>query len=247
MNLHELDTKAPKHLEKEKVKEETAALKKELDVLQNLLYAENKHAVLVVVQGMDASGKDGAIKKVFGGLNPQGLGVQSFKVPTELEASHDFLWRIHQHAPPKGYIQLFNRSHYEDVLVTRVHGWCTDEQAHQRFEAINNFEHLLTVHNKTLIFKFYLHISAEEQQERFAERLTDPAKFWKYNKRDSEEAALRPRYLQMYEDVFRHCNTVPWHIVPADNNWYKENYIARTVVEGLKGLNMKYPQQPADR
>jgi PPK2 family polyphosphate:nucleotide phosphotransferase len=247
MRLKDLSSVSPAETEKAKTKEATEALKKELDVLQNLLYAENKHAVLIILQGLDASGKDGAIKKVFGGLNPQGLQVQSFKVPTEKELSHDFLWRIHQHAPQRGYIQLFNRSHYEDVLVTRVHGWCDDELAKKRFKAINDFERLLVEQNNTIIFKFYLHVSAEEQQKRFAERVEDPAKFWKYNKRDQEEAKLRDQYLEMYEDVFAHCSEVPWVIVPADHNWYKEHIIAKTVVEGLRKVDMKYPKLPEDR
>ena len=142
---------------------------KELDELQNLLFAENKHSVLVVIQGMDGSGKDGVIRNVFGNMNPQGVTVKSYKVPTAEELSHDFLWRIHQHAPAKGMIQVFNRSHYEDILVTRVHKWCDDETAQKRMKAINDFEELLQEHNNTHILKFYLHISPEEQHEQ-AER-----------------------------------------------------------------------------
>lgn len=240
--LSGLSTKAPKDLEKKETKERTENLLEELDELQNLLYAEGKHAVLVILQGLDASGKDGAINKVFGRLNPQGVMVKSFKVPTEEELKHDFLWRIHQHAPARGMMQIFNRSHYEDVLVTRVHGWCDEATAQQRFDAINHFEELLTLHNYTVIFKFYLHISPEEQQERFKERLEDPSKQWKYNARDFDEAKLWDQYRQVYEDVFEHCSVVPWTLVPADQNWYKEYLIAKTVVDALKGLNMSYPQ-----
>jgi PPK2 family polyphosphate:nucleotide phosphotransferase len=240
--LQELSTKAPKEFDKKETKEETARLLSELDELQNLLYAQGEHSVLVIFQGMDASGKDGAIKKVFTEVNPQGIQVSSFKVPTEEELKHDFLWRIHQHVPAKGMIQVFNRSHYEDVLITRVHGWCDDDTARKRFEAINNFEELLSVHNATLIFKFYLHISPEEQQERFRERIDDKTKQWKYSEKDFEEAKLWDRYMKMYEDVFEHCDTVPWDIIPADQNWYKEFLIAKTVVGRLKELNMKYPQ-----
>lgn len=240
--LDEISTKALKEFDKKTTKEETANLLKELDELQNLLYAESKHAVLVILQGMDASGKDGAIKKVLGQLNPQGLRVTSFKTPTEEELKHDFLWRIHPHAPAKGMIAVFNRSQYEDVLITRVHGWCDDATAEMRFDAINNFEKLLVLHNSTLIFKFYLHVSEGEQQERFKERMEDPTKFYKYNKNDFKEAALRNQYLRMYEDVFENCSIVPWTIVPADQNWYKEYIIAKNLVEGLKGLDMKYPQ-----
>ena len=240
-NLTQIDTRAPKDRDKKKTKDETEELLQTLNELQNLLYAENKHAVLVVLQGMDASGKDGVIRKVFGRANPLGVRVQPFKVPTEEELSHDFLWRIHQHAPAKGMIQVFNRSHYEDVLVTRVHGWCSDQLAQERFDAINNFEKLLALHNSNVILKFYLHISPEEQQERLKERMQDPTKMWKYNKKDSQEAQLWDKYRQVYEDVFENCSAIPWTIVPADQNWYKEYCIARHLVEALQALNMEYP------
>src|SRR5689334_10030385 len=186
--LNTTPTKAPKEFDKKETKEETVNLLKELNELQNLLYAEGKHAVLVILQGMDASGKDGAINKVFGQLNPQGISVRSFKKPTEEELHHDFLWRIHQNAPGKGTIGVFNRSQYEDVLITRVHGWCDDATAKKRFKAINDFEQLLSAHNSTTIFKFYLHISREEQADRFREREEDPSKQWKYNEQDYAEA-----------------------------------------------------------
>src|SRR6476620_3049994 len=240
--LSDIRTKAPKELDKEKIKGETAKLVKRFDELQDLLYAESKHAVLVILQGLDASGKDGVINKVFGQFNPQGVQVKSFKVPTQEELKHDFLWRIHRNAPEKGLIQIFNRSQYEDVLVTRVHGWCDDETAFKRFEAINNFEQLLKIHNNTLVFKFYLHISPEEQQQRFKDRMEDPRKQWKYNKRDFEEAAMWDKYMKAYEDIFQNCNVLPWTIVPADQNWYKEYVIAKEVVEALTKLDMKYPQ-----
>lgn len=240
-SLREIPTTAPRELDKKVVKEETEGLLQELGELQNLLYAEGKHALLVVLQGMDASGKDGVIRKVFGRINPQGVQVQSFKVPTEEEAGHDFLWRIHRHAPAKGMVQVFNRSHYEDVLVTRVHGWCSDALAQQRFDAINAFETLLSLHNNTHILKFYLHVSAEEQALRLQERIADPTKHWKYNPKDEAEAKLRDKYLQMYEDAFAHCSALPWTIVPADQNWYKEHLIAKQVVATLKSLQMQYP------
>ena len=240
--LKDISTRAPKDMDKKQTKEKTLELLEELDELQYLLYAENKHSVLVILQGMDASGKDGVINNVFGQLNPQGVSVKSYKAPTDEELSHDFLWRIHHYAPAKGMIKVFNRSHYEDVLVTRVHGWCDDKTAEKRFDAINNFEELLMEHNATEIFKFYLHISPEEQQERFKERLEDPRKQWKYNKNDSVEAGLWDKYQNMYEDVFENCQVSPWIIVPADQNWYKEYIVAKTVVERLKELDMKYPQ-----
>lgn len=241
IKLKDISTRAPKDLDKESTKKKTEEILEELDELQNLLYAESRHSVLVVIQGMDASGKDGVIRNVFGSMNPQGVTVRSFKAPTSEELAHDFLWRIHSVAPPKGMIQLFNRSHYEDILVTRVHKWCDDATAKRRMKAINDFEQLLQEHNSTQILKFYLHISPEEQQERLEERLHDPAKQWKYNEKDFEEAKLWDEYMSMYEDCFDKCNDVPWTIVPSDQNWYKEYTIAKALRDLLRSLNMQYP------
>jgi len=242
IKLSEISTTAPRKLEKDEVKEETKRLLEELDELQNLLYAQRKYSVLVVLQGMDASGKDGAVRNVLGQMNPLGVQVQPFKAPTEEETAHDFLWRIHRHAPAKGMIQVFNRSHYEDILIQRVHKWIDDKTAYKRMEAINNFEKLLTEHNNTQILKFYLHISQEEQIQRLQERTTDPHKMWKYNAKDLVEAKLWKEYRKMYEDAFEHCSDVPWIIVPSDQNWYKEHIIAKTLRDTLKGLKMKYPE-----
>ena len=241
MKLLDISTRAPKEFDKEETKQKTEAILEELNALQNLLFAESKNAVLVIIQGMDASGKDGAIRNVFGSLNPQGVRVASFKAPTEEELAHDFLWRIHHHAPPKGFIQIFNRSQYEDILITRVHKWCDDKTAYKRMNAINDFEKLLTEHNNTQILKFYLHISEKEQQQRLQERINDVAKQWKYNANDFEEAKLWPEYREAYEDCFKNCNDVPWTIVPADQNWYKEYIIAKTLCKTLKNLDMKFP------
>jgi PPK2 family polyphosphate:nucleotide phosphotransferase len=241
IKLSEIDTRAPRHFEKDKTKKEIEDLLGELDELQNLLYAESKHSLLVVIQGMDASGKDGAIRNVFGKLNPQGVEVKSFKVPTAEEAAHDFLWRVHQHTPAKGMIQVFNRSHYEDIVVTRVHKYIDDQTAKERMEAINNFEKLLHEHNHTSILKFYLHVSPKEQKERLTERIQNPKKQWKYNENDFAEAKLWDIYMNMYEDCFEHCDHIAWTIVPADQNWYKEYIIASKIFESLKSLNMKYP------
>lgn len=240
--LKDKSTRAPGDLDKDATKEKTKALLEELNELQNRLYAEGKHAVLAVLQGLDASGKDGAITNVFGHLNPQGFSVKSYKAPTEEELRHDFLWRVHPHAPARGAIAVFNRSHYEDVLITRVHGWCDDALAEKRFKAINRFEKLLQEHNSTVIFKFYLHISPEEQQKRLQERMKDPAKQWKYNAKDFEEARLWDAYRKAYEDVFENgSEAAPWTIVPSDQNWYKEFLITKTLVDGLSSLNMQYP------
>lgn len=241
IKLSEISTRAPKEFDKAKTKEDIIGILAEVEELQNLLYASSTHALLVVIQGMDASGKDGAIRNVLKSVNPQGVMVQSFKVPTEEELAHDFLWRIHQHAPKKGMIQVFNRSHYEDILVTRVHKWCNDATAKKRMKAINDFEELLQEHNNTAILKFYLHVSREEQQERLNERIKDPSKQWKYNANDFKEAELWDDYMNVYEDCFEHCDKVPWIIVPADQNWYKEYVMIKTIRDTLKSFNMQYP------
>jgi PPK2 family polyphosphate:nucleotide phosphotransferase len=241
VNLKDISTRAPKEFNKKETKNKISKILEELNDLQNLLFAENQHSVLIIIQGMDASGKDGVIRNVFTSMNPQGVMVKSFKAPTTEELAHDFLWRIHSHAPAKGMIQIFNRSHYEDILVTRVHKWCNDSTAKKRMEAINNFEELLLLHNNTQILKFYLHVSPEEQQERLNERIKDPAKMWKYNANDFEEAKLWDVYMQMYEECFENCNLIPWTIVPSDQNWYKEYVIALTLRDTLTNLKMQYP------
>jgi len=239
--LKEIDTRAPKKVDKDETKKELIEILAELDGLQNLLFAESKHALLVVIQGMDASGKDGTVRNVFGKLNPQGVLVKSFKAPTAEELGHDFLWRIHAHTPQKGYIQIFNRSQYEDILITRVHKWIDDKTARRRMNAINDFERLLAIHNDTHILKFYLHVSPGEQKARLDERIKNPAKQWKYNEDDFKEAKLWDSYMEMYEDCFEHCGEIPWTIIPADQNWYKEYLIATAVRDTLKGLKMQYP------
>lgn len=239
--LDKIDTRAPKSFDKDKTKQELQDILVELEELQNLLYAEHKRSVLVIIQGMDASGKDGLIKDVFGALNPQGVSVTSFKVPTEEELAYDFLWRIHKATPGKGIIGVFNRSQYEDVLVTRVHGITDDKTAKERMTAINNFEQLLEKHSNTLILKIYLHVSHEEQKERLAERMKVPEKMWKYNAKDFEESAKWATYMKYYEAVFEHCNKTPWHIVPADQNWYKSYTVAVLLRDMLKEQQMKYP------
>ncbi len=241
IKLSEISTRADKDIDKEKAKEKTQQMKIEIDGLQNLLYAENKHSLLVVIQGMDASGKDGAVRNVFGALNSQGISVKGFKAPTPEELAHDFLWRIHQHAPAKGMIQIFSRSHYEDILITRVHNWIDDKTAKNRMKAINDWEELLKKHNNTSILKFYLHVSPEEQHERLEERMKDPTKMWKYNQNDFAEARLWDQYMKMYEDCFANCNVIPWTIVPSDQNWYKEHFMVSKVLDTLKDLNMEYP------
>ena len=240
IKLSDISTRAPKEFEKSKTKEDLPELLAEVAELQNLLYASSSNALLIVIQGMDASGKDGAIRNVFSSVNPQGVVVHSYKVPTPEEAAHDFLWRIHKNAPQKGMMAVFNRSHYEDILVTRVHKWCDDVTAKQRMKAINDFEELLQ-NNSTTVLKFYLHISHEEQKQRLEERIKDPAKQWKYNANDFKESALWDDYIKMYEDCFENCNKVPWIIVPADQNWYKEYVMIKTIRDTLKSFRMQYP------
>ncbi|RYZ46393.1 MAG: polyphosphate kinase [Sphingobacteriales bacterium] len=235
-----LSTRAPKGWDKDATKRKTIAIYQELDELQNLMYAQGKHGVLVVIQGMDASGKDGLIRDVFGAMNPQGVNVQSFKVPTKEEAAHDFLWRIHKNTPERGMIQVFNRSHYEDVLVTRVHGWCDDDTAKQRMRAINDFERMLE-DNNTHIIKLYLHVSPEKQMERLKERISIPEKMWKYNEADFAEAKEWDSYRKYYADVFEKCDDIPWNIIPADQNWYKSYLVASLLRDKLKSLKMKFP------
>lgn len=242
INLKELSTEAPKNLQKEEIKKATERYLKRLAELQDILAAQSKYALLVIIQGQDASGKDGAIKNIFSALNPQGVSVKSFKKPTPEELSHDYLWRVHEAAPAKGQIKIFNRSQYEEVLIVRVEGWIDDKTAHQRFEHLNAFEKILT-DNKTIILKFFLHVSPEEQQKRFHERMIDPKKQWKYSEEDLQKLKKNEQYRQCYEDIFEHCSpkNAEWTIVPADQNWYKEYIIAKTVCETLENLNMEYP------
>jgi PPK2 family polyphosphate:nucleotide phosphotransferase len=242
IKLNDISTRAAEDKDKKETKQKTAEMIAEINDLQNLMYAEGKNSLLVILQGMDASGKDGVIRNVFGALNPLGVTVKSFKAPTAEELSHDFLWRVHPYAPAKGMIRIFNRSHYEDILITRVHGWCSDELAEKRMKAINDWEQLITKHNDTSVLKFYLHVSHHEQQDRLAERMSDPTKMWKYNANDLKESKLWDTYTKMYEDCFENCNSIPWHIVPSDQNWYKEYIITGKVLETLLALNMKFPE-----
>lgn len=239
--LSKISTRAPKSWDKDVTKKKLSAVLSELDELQNLLFAEGKHSILIVIQGMDASGKDGLIRDVFGSMNPQGVTVQSYKVPTPEELSHDFLWRIHRNTPARGMIQVFNRSHYEDVLVTRVHNIIDDKTAEKRMAAINDFEKLLETHNNTHIIKLYLHVSHEEQLVRLKERMSAPEKMWKYNAKDIEESQLWDAYMNYYQQVFDTCNNPEWNIIPADQNWYKSYMVAVLLRDTLKSLNMKFP------
>ena len=241
IKLNNISTLAPKKLNKEHTKKELQKLKFSLEDLQNLLYAESKHSLLIIIQGMDASGKDGAVKHVFDSINPMGCRVFSFKQPSPLEMKHDLLWRIHQCTPEKGMIHIFNRSQYEDVLIQKVHNWVDEKTIKQRYEHINNFEKLLK-ESGTSVLKFYLHISKEEQLKRLEERMSDKSKMWKHNDNDIKERESWNDYMHAYEDVFNNCSQhSDWHIIPSDQNWYKEYLIAQKIIETLQSFKMKYP------
>lgn len=228
---------------KDQAVEEVALLNQRLDALQELLYAEHKQRLLVILQGMDTAGKDGVIRAVFEGVNPQGVKVAGFKVPTPVELDHDYLWRVHPHIPGKGEIVIFNRSHYEDVLVVRVHKLVAEEVWQRRYDQINAFEKMLAEEGVTLL-KFFLHISPEEQRKRLLARLEDPTKRWKFNPGDLEERKLWPDYMAAYEDVLSRTGQryAPWYIVPANKKWFRNLVIARTLVEILEKMEMKTPQ-----
>jgi len=232
---------------KKKAKELYEELDAQLDQLQELLYAESKHKLLVVLQAMDTGGKDGVIRHVFRGVNPQGVKVAGFKVPTPVELAHDYLWRIHPHAPARGEIVVFNRSHYEDVLVVRVHQLVPEEVWQRRYAQINDFERLL-VEEGTTILKFYLHISKEEQKRRLQDRLDDPAKRWKFSAGDLAERERWGEYMRAYEDVLSKTSTpwAPWYIVPANANWYRNLVVASVLARTLQGFKMQYPQPKDD-
>lgn len=234
-------TTAPDNFTKSAGKNKFKENIKVIEELQNKLLAQGKYSILLILQGMDASGKDGAVREVFKKVTPSGIKVHSFKKPTNLEFAHDFLWRVHQQVPEKGMIQVFNRSHYEDVLIQRVHHWIDDETAHKRFNHINNFESLLE-DSGTKIIKVFLHTSKEEQLIQLNERKTDPTKHWKHNRGDFEERKHWDSYMKAYEDVFYHCGAhIPWNIVPADENWFKEFLISKIVREKLESLDLFYP------
>jgi PPK2 family polyphosphate:nucleotide phosphotransferase len=215
---------------------------KKLDKLQEVLYAQGKHAILVIFQAMDGGGKDGAISHVFGGVNPQGCNVTSFKVPTPNELAHDFLWRHHVATPPKGMIGIHNRSHYESVLVERVHNIVPEKVWSRRYEHINDFEKLLSDEGTTII-KFFLHISWEEQKDRMEKRLADPTKNWKFSPDDLKERKRWDDYMAAYQDALKKCSTewAPWYIVPADHKWFRNWMVADTIIRTLEELNLQYP------
>jgi PPK2 family polyphosphate:nucleotide phosphotransferase len=243
LRLNKLDpSDAGKHESEAAAKEETEAYLKKLARQQALLYAEHKHSVLIVLQAMDAGGKDGTIKHVFSGVNAQGVAVASFKQPTAVELAHDFLWRVHAQTPRAGEIVIFNRSHYEDVLVTRVHKFIDKATCARRYENICDFEALLA-ESGTTVLKFFLHISKEEQLARFAQRLDDPARNWKISESDYSERKLWDDYIDAFEDAIHATSTdaAPWYVIPSNHKWFRNLAVSQIIADAMADLGLAFP------
>jgi PPK2 family polyphosphate:nucleotide phosphotransferase len=232
-----------KHESEAAAKEETEHYHKKLARQQALLYADNKHSILVVLQAMDAGGKDGTIKHVFGAVNPQGVRVARFNVPTAVESAHDFLWRVHPHAPRSGEIAIFNRSHYEDVLVTRVHKLVNKATWTRRYRNIRDFEALLA-EKKTTILKFFLHISKDEQLARFAQRLDDPERNWKISEADYTERNFWDEYIEAYEDAIMATSVAdaPWYVIPSNHKWFRSLAVSQIMADTIADLDLAFPR-----
>jgi PPK2 family polyphosphate:nucleotide phosphotransferase len=246
IKITDLATKPPKDADKSDYKKPMKELLEELEDLQYLLNAQGKHSLLIILQGMDASGKDGITKKVIGVCSPGGVQVYSFKKPTEEEFAHDFLWRVHKLVPRKGMLTVFNRSHYEDILIQRVHGWISEEHAQKRMAAINAFEDLLAFDNNTVVLKFFLNISKEQQVIELQQRIDEKDKQWKHNDGDWKEREHWDKYMWCYEQVLNE-STTPWYVIPMDERWYGQYLIAQTIVDALKGLNMSFPELETEK
>jgi PPK2 family polyphosphate:nucleotide phosphotransferase len=248
VDLSKIATRGTDHFptEKEALKD-TAAQVALLGKLQQVLAADRGKALLIVLQAMDAGGKDGTIRHIFTGVNPQGCDVAQFKVPTPLEASHDFLWRVHKRVPAKGMIVIFNRSHYEDVLITRVHDAISHKEAERRYEDILGFERELS-ENGTVILKFFLHISHKEQTARLQARIDDKDKRWKLSESDFHERKFWPKYQKVYSQAIEATSRkhAPWFVIPSDDKWYRNAVISRILVETLQGMDLKYPKPSLD-
>ncbi len=237
-----------KHLSEKDAKAETEKYRDQLNKLQYLLYSEARHSLLIVLQAMDAGGKDGTVWHVMGSMNPAGATVTSFKQPTAEELKHDFLWRVHPHAPAKGMVSVFNRSHYEDVLVVRVHKLVPREVWSKRYDLVNDFEKLLHRENNTHILKFFLHISPQEQLERFRQRLVDPRRNWKISEDDYREREYWDDYIKAYEDVFAETSSkrAPWYIIPANHKWFRNLAVSQIVAATLEDIGMQLPKPQVD-
>jgi PPK2 family polyphosphate:nucleotide phosphotransferase len=248
LSLGDGDARPPHHLPKGDALDDAMRSEvKALGQLQSTLFADRRYALLVVLQGRDASGKDGTIKHVFDGCNPQGCRVTSFGVPTALELSHDYLWRVHAAVPPKGYVGIFNRSQYEDVLVVRVKNIVPKSVWKHRYEQINEFERMLS-QNGVTILKFFLHVSKDEQRQRLIERLEDPKKNWKFREGDLADRALWPAYTRAYRDALRRCSTswAPWYVVPSDKKAVRNYLITNAINDTLRKLHLEYPKAPPE-
>ncbi|CAA9567521.1 MAG: Polyphosphate kinase 2 [uncultured Thermomicrobiales bacterium] len=245
--LGAVDPGESEHYQKKRdTKEELERQRRRIEDLQARLYAERRQSLLIVLQALDTGGKDGTIRGVFQGVNPQGCQVWSFKAPSAEELEHDFLWRYHQKTPPRGMITIFNRSHYEDVLVVRVKGLMPEEVWRERYRIINEFEHTLTLNNTTVL-KFFLHISRDEQKRRLESRLADPDKGWKFSSNDLKERAFWDDYMVAFEDAINNCSTdyAPWYVVPANNKWYRNLVVARTIADTLEAMGPQFPAPEA--
>jgi PPK2 family polyphosphate:nucleotide phosphotransferase len=241
IKIKDLPSAPPAGLSKRDIQQETKVLTKRLAELQYLLTAQGKHSVLVILQGMDGSGKDGATTKVFKYCQPSGLSTYSFKKPTDEEFAHDFLWRVHKQAPQKGIIKIFNRSQYEDILIQRVHKWISEEKVEKRMKAINAFEELLTFDNNTVVLKFFLNISHAQQEIELQQRIDEASKHWKHNSNDWKEREHWDDYMACYEYILNE-SVIPWTVVPVDSRWYRDYVIAKKLVESLEALNMQFPE-----
>ena len=249
IRLHKIDPAYKgKHISEDKARSEIEKYRAKLAEQQYLLYSERRHSLLIVLQAMDAAGKDGTVNHVMSAMNPQGTTVIGFKGPTALELEHDFLWRVHPHAPAKGTVAIFNRSHYEDVLVVRVHKLAPKEVWSGRYQLINDFEKLLRTQNNTQIIKFFLHISKQEQLARFKQRLDDPARNWKISGSDYKERELWADYTKAYEEVFEQTSTkhAPWYIIPSNHKWFRNLAISEIVAATMEDLGMKMPKPQVD-
>jgi len=233
-----------KHESRESALPEIQKNLQKMEPLQYLMYAENKHSLLIVLQGLDAAGKDGVVRHVLTGMNPSGCVSVNFKQPTARELAHDFLWRVHPHVPAKGSVAIFNRSHYEDVLVARVHNLVPEKVWSKRYDQINDFERLIATENNTTILKFFLHISKEEQLERFKKRLDDPARQWKISDSDYKERDYWKDYIEAFEDVLRKTSTerAPWFIIPANHKWFRDLAISQIITRAMEEMNMQLPK-----
>ena len=244
VNLEDFPTRYEGEIEKKEGKARLKQYTKVLSDLQELLYAEHKQKVLVVLQAIDTGGKDSTIRHVFGDVNPQGTKVTNFKVPTPVELAHDYLWRVHPHTPGSGEIAIFNRSHYEDVLVVRVHQLVAKKVWEKRYDHINDFERLLADEGTTIL-KFFLNISKAEQAERFLARLDRPHKRWKFNPSDLKERDYWEEYQRAFEAMLTRTSTpwAPWYVIPSDRKWYRNMIVAEVIVEKLQSLNMQFPEE----